>query len=369
MKENAASISTKLKRLMSPFAMGNPKGICIFVYENNNLKDIKMANLSTTYMGLNLRSPLVIGSSGFTNSVDNIEKFAKLGAGAVVLKSLFEEQILHEANFTLKQDPSSNYYPEAEDYIRNYTMQNSLQQYLDLIKRAKEKVSIPVIASINCTTASEWTSFAKSIEVAGADGLELNIFVMPSDINRSGTENEQIYFDIISKVKEETKLPISVKLSYHFSSLASTLEKLSWTGIHSLTLFNRFFSPDIDINKLEVKPSFIFSKAEDLGTSLRWVALLSNRLRCEISASTGVHNGEAIIKQLLAGAQTVQVASVLYKEGIDSITHMLETLNNWMDEKGFADIEAFRGKLSVSKSASPGAYERVQFMKHFAGIE
>lgn len=328
-----------------------------------------MANLATTYMGLNIKSPLVIGSSGLTNSVENIEKFAKLGAGAIVLKSLFEEQIMHEADFVLKQDTSSNYYPEAEDYILNYTKQNSVQNYLDLIKGAKEKVDIPIIASINCTSASEWTSFAKSIEAAGADGLELNIFVMPSDLNRSSEENEQVYFDIVNKVKQETSLPISIKLSYHFSSLASTLEKLSWTGIKSLTLFNRFFSPDIDVDKMEVKPSFVFSKAEDIGISLRWVAMLSSRLRCELSASTGVHDGEAVIKQLLAGAQTVQIASVLYKEGIESVSGILNEMNKWMDEKDFADIAAFRGKMSIDKTANPGAYERVQFMKHFAGIE
>ena len=328
-----------------------------------------MANLSTTYMGLNLNSPLVIGSSGLTNSVENIEKFAKLGAGAIVLKSLFEEQIMHEANFVLKQDTSSNYYPEAEDYILNYTKQNSVQNYLDLIKGAKEKVDIPIIASINCTSASEWTSFSKSIEAAGADGLELNIFVMPSDLNRSGEENEKVYFDIVNKVKQETSLPISVKLSYHFSSLASTLEKLSWTGIKSLTLFNRFFSPDIDVDKMEVKPSFVFSKAEDIGISLRWVAMLSNRLRCELSASTGVHNGEDVIKQLLAGAQTVQVASVLYKEGTESVSSILSDVNTWMDTKGFEDISAFRGKMSIDKTTNPGAYERVQFMKHFSDIE
>ncbi|MBN2237130.1 MAG: dihydroorotate dehydrogenase-like protein [Bacteroidales bacterium] len=327
-----------------------------------------MANLSTTYMGLSIKSPLVIGSSGLTNSIENIEKFAKLGAGAVVLKSLFEEQILHEASHTLKQD-SSNYYPEAEDYIRNYTKQNSIQHYLDLIKEAKAKVDIPIIASINCTSASEWTAFAKSIEAAGADGLELNIFVMPSDPTKSGEENEQIYFDIIRKVSAETKLPLSIKLSYHFSNLASTFEKLSWTGIKSITLFNRFFSPDIDITKLEVKPSFVFSKAEDIGLSLRWVAMLSDRLRCELSASTGVHTGKALVKQLLAGAQTVQIASVLYKNGIESIEQILSTLNKWMDEMGFKNIESFRGKLSIGKTANPAAYERVQFMKHFAGID
>jgi len=328
-----------------------------------------MANLATTYMGLKIKSPLIIGSSGLTNSIENIEKFAKLGAGAIVLKSLFEEQIMHEVSYTLKQDPLTNAYPEAEDYIKNYTKQNSVNHYLDLIKEAKKKVNIPIIASINCTSANEWTSFAKSIEAAGADGLELNIFIMPSDINRSSTENEQLYFDIINKVEKETKLPISIKLSYHFSSLANTLEKLSWTGIKSLTLFNRFFSPDIDLDKMEVKPSFVFSKAEDLGISLRWIALLSNRVRCELSASTGVHSGEAVIKELLAGAQTVQVASVLYKEGIEFVSVILETIDKWMDKKGFADIDSFKGKLSVSKTASPGAYERVQFMKHFSGIE
>ncbi|MCD6090553.1 MAG: dihydroorotate dehydrogenase-like protein [Bacteroidales bacterium] len=328
-----------------------------------------MANLATTYMGLKIKSPLIIGSSGLTNSIENIEKFAKLGAGAIVLKSLFEEQIMHEVSYTLKQDPLTNAYPEAEDYIKNYTKQNSVNHYLDLIKEAKKRVNIPIIASINCTSANEWTSFAKSIEAAGADGLELNIFIMPSDINRSSTENEQLYFDIINKVEKETKLPISIKLSYHFSSLANTLEKLSWTGIKSLTLFNRFFSPDIDLDKMEVKPSFVFSKAEDLGISLRWIALLSNRVRCELSASTGVHSGEAVIKELLAGAQTVQVASVLYKEGIEFVSVILETIDKWMDKKGFADIDSFKGKLSVSKTASPGAYERVQFMKHFSGIE
>ncbi|MBN1650467.1 MAG: dihydroorotate dehydrogenase-like protein [Bacteroidales bacterium] len=327
-----------------------------------------MVNLATKYMGLDVKNPLIIGSSGLTNSLENIETFAKLGAGAIILKSLFEEQILHEASHTLKQDSSTNLYPEAEDYIRNYTKQNSVGQYLDLIKSAKKRVDIPIIASINCNSASEWTSFAKSIEAAGADGLELNIFVLPSDINRSSVQNEQVYFDIINKVKAETHLPISVKLSYHFSSLASTLEKLSWTGIKSLTLFNRFFSPDMDIHKLTVKPSFVFSQPADLGISLRWIALLSKRVRCELSASTGVHNGEALIKQLLAGAQTVQIASVLYKEGFERILEMIETLSKWMDEKGFADLESFRGLLSVSKDDS-GAYERVQFMKHFSDIE
>lgn len=327
-----------------------------------------MANLSTTYMGLQIKSPLVIGSSGLTNSVENIEKFAQLGAGAVILKSLFEEQIIHEVNHTIHQS-TENYYPEAEDYIKNYTKQNNVQDYLNLIKNAKEKVDIPIIASINCTSASEWTSFAKSIEDAGADGLELNIFVMPSDPNTTGAENEDIYFDIVEKVKEATKLPISVKVSYHFSNLANTLEKLSWTGIKSITLFNRFFSPDIDIDKLEVKPSFVFSKAEDLGISLRWVALLSNRLRCEVAASTGIHSGQALIKQLLAGAQTVQVASLLYKEGINSVSSLLSELGEWMDKKEFATIDDFRGLLSIDRAANPGAYERVQFMKHFSGIE
>ena len=328
-----------------------------------------MANLETTYMGLKLKNPIIVGSSGLTNSVENVIEIAKEGAGAVVLKSLFEEQIKQAANQTFDQGDFSNYYPEAQDYIQNYSAENDVAIYLDLIKECKAKVDIPIIASINCMSDSEWINFAKKIEEAGADGLELNVFVLPSDPNKSSADNEKVYFDIIEKVTRIVSIPVAIKLSYYFSGLAKTMEMLSWTGIKSLVLFNRFFSPDIDINNFEIKTSNIFSTPSDLALSLRWVAMLSENVQCDIAASTGVHDGKAVIKQLLVGAKAVQIASVLYKKGFKEIPIMLKQINDWMAVKNFNTIDDFRGKMSLQKSNNPAAYERVQFMKHFSGIE
>ncbi len=328
-----------------------------------------MANLETTYMGLNLKNPIVVGSSGLTNSIENILEIEREGAGAVVLKSLFEEQINQVAHQTYDQGDFTNYYPEALDYIKNYSAENDVSIYLDLIKECKDKVNIPIIASINCMGDNEWTSFARKIEEAGADGLELNIFVMPSDPKKSSNDNEQVYFDIVNKVTSIISIPVSVKLSYYFSGLAKTMEMLSWTKIKSLVLFNRFFSPDIDINNFEIKSSNVFSTPGELAQSLRWVAMLSDKIDCEIASSTGVHNGEAAIKQLLAGAQVVQIASVLYKKGFKEIPAMIDKINEWMDSKGFSTLDDFRGIMSVKKAENPAAWERVQFMKYFSGIE
>lgn len=328
-----------------------------------------MVNLETTYMGLKLKNPLIVGSSGLTNSVENIIEIEKNGAGAVVLKSLFEEQISHAASNTLAQNEFANYYPEAEDYIKQYTRMADVEKYIDLIKSAKEKVDIPIFASINCISNSEWIDFAKRIEKAGADALELNIFVLPSDITKDGAENEAVYFEIVKSIKKVVTIPIALKISYYFSGLAKTVNALSWTGINGLVLFNRFYSPDFDIETLEVKPSYIFSNPSDLSLSLRWVAMLSDHINCDIAASTGVHDGRALIKQLLAGAKAVQIASVLYKKGFKEIGSMLDELESWMERKNFINLEQFVGRLSVKKSDNPAAFERVQFMKHFSGIE
>ena len=328
-----------------------------------------MANLETTYMGLKLRNPIIVGSSGLTNSVENIIEIAKEGAGAVVLKSLFEEQINQAANQTFDQGDFSNYYPEAQDYIQNYSTENDVAIYLDLIKECKEKVDIPIIASINCMSDSEWINFAKKIEDAGADALELNVFVLPSDPNKSSADNEKVYFNIAEKVMKIVNIPVALKLSYYFSGLAKTIEMLSWTGIKGIVLFNRFFSPDIDINNFEIKSSNVFSSPSELAQSLRWVAMLSENVKCDIAASTGVHDGEAVIKQLLVGAKAVQIASVLYKKGFKEIPIMLKQITAWMTEKNYETIDDFRGKMSYGKSDNPAAYERVQFMKHFSGIE
>jgi dihydroorotate dehydrogenase (fumarate) len=329
-----------------------------------------MVNLETTYMGLKLKNPLIVGSSGLTHSVENIIEIEKSGAAAVVLKSLFEEQIKFAIHKTYKQGELQNMYPEADDYIRNYTREKDVAQYLELIQKAKEAVRIPVIASINCITGSdEWTLFAKKIESAGADGIELNVFVMPSDTDKNSAQNEKVYFDIVDKVLKTVNIPVALKISYYFSSLAKTVTELSWKGIKGIVLFNRFFSPDIDIENFEIKTSNVFSTPAELAISLRWIAMLSAHVKCDLAASTGIHDGKAMIKQLLVGAKAVQIASVLYKKGFKEISSMLEQLESWMDRKNFSSIEQFRGKMSVEAAKNPAAFERVQFMKHFSGIE
>jgi dihydroorotate dehydrogenase (fumarate) len=241
--------------------------------------------------------------------------------------------------------------------------------YLKLIEESKKAVDIPIIASVNCISNTEWIKFAKQIEDAGADALELNVFVLPSDPNRDGEQNEAIYFDIVQKVLEVVKIPVALKISHYFSSLAKTVTKLSWTGVKGIVLFNRFFSPDIDIENLEIKTTNVFSSPSDIAISLRWIAMMSSHVSCDLAASTGVHDGKALIKQLLAGAKAVQIASVLYKKGFKEIGLMLETLENWMDRKNYTRLDQFIGKMSVAEAENPAAYERVQFMKHFSGIE
>ncbi len=320
-------------------------------------------------MGFNLKNPIIVGSSGLTNSIENIIKIERNGAAGIVLKSLFEEQINYHINKAYSQDIGNNAYPEAQDYISEYTLQNDVDQYLKLIGESKKSVSIPIFASINCVSAKEWISFARKIQDAGADGLELNIFILPSDPDKTGIENEAMYFEIIDEVLKHVSIPVSIKISYYFSGFANTAMKLSWTGIKGMVLFNRFFSPDIDIDKFKVTSTNVFSTPDELAIPLRWIAMLSNRIECDIAASTGIHDGKAIIKQLLAGADAVQVSSILYSKGFEQIPIMLNEVEGWMKIHKFNSIEDFKGKMSIKKSLSPAAYERVQFMKHFSGIE
>ncbi|MEE4255741.1 MAG: dihydroorotate dehydrogenase-like protein [Bacteroidales bacterium] len=328
-----------------------------------------MANLSTSYMGFNLKNPIIVGSSGLTNSVENIVEIERSGAAAVVLKSLFEEQINHMIAKTMHSNNGNFSYPEADDYITNYTRDNDIDNYIKLIRGAKEAVQIPVIASINCISSADWVSFAGKIEAAGADGLELNIFILPSDPKRDAAQNEAVYFEIIEKVKKEVTIPVAIKISSYFSGLANFTLKLSWTGINGMVLFNRFFSPDIDIDNFKVTATNVFSSPEELAMSLRWVAMLSSRLHCDVAASTGIHDGKAVIKQLLAGAKAVQIASILYKKDFSVIGNMLKDLESWMDKHGFESLDPVIGKMSIKEVENPAAFERVQFMKHFSGIE
>ncbi len=328
-----------------------------------------MTDLSTSYMGLQLRSPVIVGSSGLTKSMNNLQIIDEKGAGAVVLKSLFEEQIKFEVQKVFSYDDTQGAYTEAEDYIRNYAREHTLDEYLNLIQEAKNKLSIPVIASINCTSASEWPAFAKNIEKAGADAMELNVFVLPSDVDVEGAEYEKLYFRVVENVKKEISIPISLKISTYFSGLANMVKKLSWTGVDGLVLFNRFFNPDIDLDKKRIKASHLYSDPEEISISLRWIAILSGQLQTDLCASTGVHDGKGVVKQLMAGASAVQLCSTLYKNGLDHLELVHKEIVEWMEANSYSKISDFKGTMSQKMTSNPAAFLRVQFMKHFAGIE
>lgn len=328
-----------------------------------------MVDLSTKYMGLNLKNPIIVGSCGLTKSVEKIKELEVKGAAAVVLKSLFEEQILNESNHLIQNSDIFNTYPEASDYIQNFTKSHSVDDYLKLIRDAKREVKIPIIASINCISLSEWVKIAKDIESAGADGLEINIFFLPYNIDINGEGYEKLYFDIIEKVKKSVKIPIALKIGYYFSSLVNTVQKLSWTGIDSLVMFNRFLNPDINIDTMKIHPSGIYSSPNDLGIPLRWIALLSDKVKCDISATTGIHDSDAVIKQLLVGATTTQICSTLYINGTKQVEVILKGLTQWMEEHNYNSISDFRGKLSINKIGDPVLFHRVQYMKNLTQVE
>jgi dihydroorotate dehydrogenase (fumarate) len=327
-----------------------------------------MADLTTNYMGLQLRNPIIAASSGLTNSVEDIKEFEENGVGAIVLKSIFEEEIRRELEKDLNSMNMENFlYPETMDYYDNYAEDDTLTNYLGLIRESKKAVNIPIIASVNCVTAEKWPYYAETLQDAGADALELNVFVMPSDFNKSSEENEQVYFDVVNKVKKHVKIPVSLKISYYSSNLGAFIQKLSNTGIDGLVLFNRFYSPDIDINSLDVLSTNVTSEPSELPLSLRWIGMMHNRVGCHLAASTGIHDGSAIIKQILAGANVVEIASAFYKNGKGILKDMISDLSSWMDQHAYKSLDDFRGKVSQDKAKNPAAYERMQFMKYFSG--
>ncbi|MDA3948854.1 MAG: dihydroorotate dehydrogenase-like protein, partial [Spirochaeta sp.] len=316
-------------------------------------------DISTTYMGLSLSSPVIAGSSGMTNSVANLKKLADAGAGAVVLKSLFEEEIIAEMAKTQQAMQRPGFlFPDTTDMDDLIEDESGMTTYLSLIGDAKEAVDIPVIASVNCISAKTWPSYAGMIERSGADALELNVFLMPSDTAATDAAAfERTYVEIVEAVRAEVSIPVALKVSPYFTLLARTLREFSDSGIAGLVLFNRFFNPDYDLESLEVVPTNVLSSPELLHLSLRWVAIMSGAASCEIAASTGVHDGDAVIKQLLAGAQVVQVASALYREGMNVISGMNARLREWMNARGFGDLEAFRGRMAAGRLEDPAVYD------------
>ena len=324
-------------------------------------------DLTTRYLGLQLDSPIIIGSSGLTGSLKRIEPFANSGAGAVVLKSIFEEEIYYEYEDVLKEAEAEGISLEQFDYYDYHLKGKKLSRYIELVKGCKENLSIPVIASINCFYSHEWSAFARKIEDAGADAIELNMFFLPTDFERSAREQEEAYFKIIDKIIAAVSVPVALKISYYFSNLGPMIQRLSRTGVAGLVLFNRFFSPDIDIQSFKIKPSFVFSTPAELAVSLRWVAIMAKKVECDLASSTGIHDAAAVIKQLLVGATAVQVVSSLYKSGPEQITKMIEGLKEWMQGHGFNSLSDFRGRMSQEAASNPAVYERVQFMRYFGG--
>jgi len=323
-----------------------------------------MINISTTYMGLHLKNPLIVSSSKLTEDLENIKLCALYGAGAVVLKSIFEEQIRAESEAHVRKSNEMYYwYPEAKDYVMGLSLEASLEKYLDFVKAVKASIDIPVIASINCTSAVGWTKFAKSIQDAGADALELNISIFPFNASLKSSEVEDQYLKILVAVKKEVSIPVSIKLGSYFTNLCSMASQLVENGAQGLVLFNRFFRPDIDINTMQVITDNHFSQPEEQNVPLRWIALLAGKdIGCDLVASTGIHYHTGMIKLLLAGATAVQVCSTLYINGIPYIETILKNLQEWMLVHHFNQISDFRGKVLQDDTTS-ASFERIQFMK------
>ncbi|VAX19478.1 Putative dihydropyrimidine dehydrogenase [NADP+], similar to dihydroorotate dehydrogenase [hydrothermal vent metagenome] len=324
-----------------------------------------MADLSTKYLGLELKNPIIASSSTLTDNVESIKNLAENGASAIVLRSIFEEEITLENESFIEEAVKDGYEEGLFDYYDKKIKQDNVNKYLELISDAKAAVDVPIIASINCMSNHEWTYFAKKIEDAGADALELNMFFLPSWFDRSCDENEVLYFDVVHKVLSEVTIPVTLKISHYFSNLSNMISELSQSGVKGLVLFNKFFSPDFDIEEEKVTPTYVYSNPQDIALPLRWIAIMSEKVECDLVASTGIHDGEGVVKQLLAGAKAVQIASTLYKNGSEQIGKMLTTLEDWMNKKGYSSLDDFRGKMSYGKVSNPALYERVQFMKHF----
>ncbi|MBN2164993.1 MAG: dihydroorotate dehydrogenase-like protein [Marinilabiliaceae bacterium] len=324
-------------------------------------------NLNTTYLGIPVKSPIIVGSCGLTSTAESIIELANNGAGAIVLKSIFEEEIIldFEKNVLPKVGPMDNDL-EFFDYYDYQIKDEVLHKYQSLIADVKKSVDIPVIASINCISNGEWVSYAKKLEEAGADGLELNIFKLPFDIKKSSEEIEHSYIAIIERIIEKISIPLAVKISPYFTNLGEFVKRLSLSGVAGIVLFNRYYSIDFDINNEEVISGGVFSGDKDYEMPLRWISIMNQKSNCELIASTGVHTSDNVIKMLLAGAGSVQVVSALYKEGSSYLKKMNSGIKEWMSSKGYETIDSFKGNMSQTTADKPEIYERVQFMRYFS---
>lgn len=316
-------------------------------------------------MGMDLRSPLVVSANPLSEKLDNILAMEDAGAGAVVLFSLFEEQIRQEtAKFERISQSTSHAFAEASDFfpaMEDYAVGTG--RYLEIIRQAKERVDIPIIASLNGISPDGWTEYAKEIEQAGADGLEINVYFIPADIRISAAAVEQRYLDIVKLIRKTVDIPIAVKLNPYFSSMGNMASQLELAGADALVLFNRFYQPDFDIQALKVLPNLELSHPSEIRLPLLWIAVLYDRIPLSLAATTGVHGAKEMIKYLLAGADVAMCASALYKHGIPWIKDMLDDLQSYMQAQGFASVEAFKGAMSQQHISDPTAYERSNYIQ------
>jgi len=332
-----------------------------------------MADLSIKYLGLTLANPIIIGSCGKTSNIKSLKELQKQGAAAVVLKSIFEEQIMMEIDAQYNNLLNSNvFYSEKSeniDYLDLNVTHDAMNNYISLIKEAKRELIIPVIPSIHCHSTGEWLNFVKEIEKAGADAIEINLGFIQTDPNIGAVATEMELISIIKKIRATVKLPIAVKISPYVSSIPAFVNELSLAGANAVVLFTRFYNPDIDIIKLEEKPGPIFSSELDYSNTLRWTGILSGKTPTQIVSSTGIHNAETIIKMILAGASAVQIASILYIQEATVIQEILKGLNQYMDSKNFNYISQFNGLFNRKSTKNIGIFDRIQFMKHVGSIE
>lgn len=320
-------------------------------------------DLSTTYLGLQLKNPLVVSSSKLTGNLRNVKECHKAGAGAVVLKSVFEEQIIARvAEKTRKQD-FYFWFPEAEEFITQISKGPVLDDYLTLISDARKETDIPVIASVNCISHSEWVHFASKIEAAGAHALELNIALFPNDWHLGSEAIEEEYAAIVSEVKKHVSIPVSVKIGPFFTNMMSMAWRLQEAGANGLVLFNRFYNPDIDISTGKVVTDNVYSSPDEKSVSMRWIALLSAaKFEADLAASTGIHYSIGVVKQLMAGATVTQLCTTLYQNGIPYLADIRNGLIAWMKKNGYKSVNDFRGLVSLRQENSAG-FERLQYMK------
>ncbi len=325
--------------------------------------------LNSTYMGLDLRSPLLVSACTLSEKTDHIVQMEDNGAGAVVMFSLFEEQIRQEAaRFSSAVAGTQYAFAEAADFFPDLDDYNvGVDEYLEHIRKAKERVSIPIIGSLNGITPEGWIDYSRQIEQAGADGIEVNIFFIPGDLQMSSSEVEHRYLNIIEAIRRTVKIPVAVKLNPYFSSTGNMALRMQEAGADALVLFNRFYQPDFDINELAVVNDLHYSVASEIRLPLLWIALLYGKVKLSLAATTGVQSVVEVIKYLLAGADVVMTASSLYKNGIPYLGNMNRDLQLWMDRMGFSSLQDFRGSMSQRNISDPTAYERANYIKILEG--